>query len=233
MWTLGRTGFFGVGSSVVAKKQNDLAVVILVVISFVAIAILAFVQWVGPTRLAILAVVGLGFWWWYANRKAKAESEERQRFEVRDRKAHERERARRKAVASVRPQPRMFKTADEAEVIARDWTRYLGFYDAEVTPKGPDAGVDVASEAVVAQVKATAKPTGRPVIQQIYGAAVAEEKLALVYTLGGYTAEALSWADDNNVALFEFNHSGEVEAANGSGERLLRAADDRAISDQA
>lgn len=109
---------------------------------------------------------------------------------------------------------------EDAELAARDWLREVGFADAEVTGQGADGGVDVRGSELVAQVKAEMKPIGGPVIQQIFGIATAEEKLAACFALSGFTNKAVDFADRVGVALFRFNYEGEVEPANVSARAL-------------
>ena len=96
-------------------------------------------------------------------------------------------------------------TPDQAERCAAAWMRRLGFTDAQTTSPGPDGGVDVVSSLAIAQVKATAKAVGRPVVQQTFGVANAEGRQALVFSMSGYTYEAVRWSDRNGVALFDFD----------------------------
>ena len=88
------------------------------------------------------------------------------------------------------------------------------------TPKGPDAGIDVRGIGIVAQVKAAMKPTGLPVIVQVFGAAQNVSASAAVFALNGFTRQAVKWADDAGVALFVFNLMGEAEAVNVAAQRL-------------
>lgn len=94
-------------------------------------------------------------------------------------------------------------TWEQAEREAWMWMRRHGFRDAQLTTRGADGGVDIRARKAVAQVKATAKPVGRPAVQNIYGIADREKKKrALVFSLNGYTDPAIDWADDAGVALF-------------------------------
>src|SRR5438128_6861613 len=93
-----------------------------------------------------------------------------------------------------RPLPRLIKTARDAEDVAAEWMRYWGFSDATVTPTGKDAGIDVASTDVVAQVKAQVVPAGRPEVQKLLGVAEAAGKRAVFLALAGFSADAIAWA---------------------------------------
>ncbi len=97
----------------------------------------------------------------------------------------------------------------EAERRAADYLTQLGFITVEVQSGGSDGGVDVRVPGlVVAQVKATNSPVGRPVIQQIFGISKAEgDVIPIVFSLSGFSQTAIDWADEHHVALFIFSRS--------------------------
>jgi len=119
---------------------------------------------------------------------------------------------------------RTIRSPDDAEQVAAEWMRHLGFGDARCTGAGTDGGVDVRSREAVAQVKAQLSPVGRPELQALYGVARSEGRRPLFFSLMSYTAAALVWADEVGMALFRFDHAGAVEAVNAAGETLLAAA---------
>lgn len=123
--------------------------------------------------------------------------------------------------AAGRPAPRLIRTAREAELVAAEWMRYWGYSDAEATPVGADSGVDVVAAGAVAQVKMEGVPTGRPTVQALLGAAVGEGKDGLFFSLAGYTAEAVVWADRVGLALYAFDLQGEPVAANAVARRAV------------
>ncbi|MBM7436902.1 restriction endonuclease [Streptomyces sp. HB132] len=127
-----------------------------------------------------------------------------------------------------RPEPRLIRTPREAELVAVDWMRYLGFTDAVATPVGADEGIDVIAERGLAQVKMEGRPTSRPTVQQLHGVATAKEREAVFFSLGGYTLPAASWASQHGIALFRYDHQGTPEAVNPPALRLMEAADARA-----
>ena len=120
--------------------------------------------------------------------------------------------------------PRTIRSPDDAEQVAAEWMRHLGFDDARCTAPGTDGGVDVRSRGAVAQVKAQLAPVGRPELQALYGVARSEGRQPLFFSLMSYTAAALGWADEVGMALFRFDHAGMVEAVNGAGQAMLMAA---------
>jgi hypothetical protein len=124
----------------------------------------------------------------------------------------------------ARPAPRLIRAAHDAELVAADWMTYLGFGKARVTPIGVDAGIDVHAERGVAQVKFEAVPTGRPVVQGLFGAATGEGKPGVFFSSAGYTAEAVSWAERVGVALFRFDLQGEPEPVNQPARKLFDKA---------
>lgn len=121
------------------------------------------------------------------------------------------------------PEPRLVKTAALAEEYAAEVMRALGFYDASTTPPGCDGGIDVVSADAVAQVKMEGLPTGRPVLQALFGAASVDGKRAVFFSLAGYTTQALEWAERAAIACFEFAFDGSIEARTPAAEHLLSA----------
>ena len=97
------------------------------------------------------------------------------------------------------------KAWQEAENLAADYLTRLGFKGVELETGGADGGVDVrVPDLIVAQVKATGSRVGRPVIQQIFGIGQAEGAQAVVFSLSGFSQEAIDWADEQTVSLFVF-----------------------------
>jgi hypothetical protein len=120
------------------------------------------------------------------------------------------------------PPPRLLKSAREAEEYAAEVMRSLGYSDATATGLGSDGGIDVTSSGAVAQVKMEAVPTGRPVLQAIYGISLLEGKTALVFSLAGFTTQALDWAERAKVACFEFSFDGSIIARSPAAENSLQ-----------
>lgn len=101
-----------------------------------------------------------------------------------------------------------------AEQMAANHMRAFGFSDARTTQAGADRGIDVVSKWGVAQVKYFSKPVGRPDIQKLRGAAFGRQRV-LFYALTGYTSAAVEFADEVEVALFQFDQYGMVWPING------------------
>ena len=127
-----------------------------------------------------------------------------------------------RASSASRPERRLIRTAADAEIVAAEWMRWMGFRDATRTPTGADGGIDVMSTGAVAQVKMHAKPIGRPDMQKLYGAA--RGRRALFFSLQSYTDEARSWADQVGMALFRFDLQGEPTAVNSAAGTMLAPA---------
>ncbi len=101
----------------------------------------------------------------------------------------------------------------EAEYLAAEHMRLLGFDDADVTQLGADGGIDVRSDAAVAQVKHYAAPVGSPAVQQLRGATPTGSR-SLFYSLTGYTAAARAAATAAGVALFGYTVDGNIHPVN-------------------
>jgi hypothetical protein len=100
-----------------------------------------------------------------------------------------------------------------AEKMAASHMRAYGFSDARTTPSGADGGLDVVSRYGVAQVKYFSKPVGRPDVQRLRGASHGQQRV-LFYALTGYTPAAVQFADEADVALFQFDQYGMVWPVN-------------------
>lgn len=107
----------------------------------------------------------------------------------------------------------------DAEQMAADHMRYLGFEGVLVTPPGPDGGLDVVARTGAAQVKFHAVPSSAPQVQQLRGAA--DPFPARLFYATGYTAAALAAADTLVVAAFQFTTGGDVIAVNAASRQLL------------
>uniref|UniRef100_UPI003D8FFC5C restriction endonuclease n=1 Tax=Gordonia sp. B7-2 TaxID=3420932 RepID=UPI003D8FFC5C len=110
--------------------------------------------------------------------------------------------------------------AHKAEHVAAGIMRDIGFPSAEVTVSSRDHGIDVRASGALAQVKWQSRPVGRPATQQFAGACLRERTLLrkdskmLFFAKNGYTVDAVSYADDVRIALFQFDMDGKAMAAN-------------------
>lgn len=102
----------------------------------------------------------------------------------------------------------------DAEAVAADWLRRAGCRGVALTGAGADGGIDVISTRWAAQVKHTAKKVGRPAVQQLVGAALTLERSPVLFSTGGFTAPARTYADDHRVALVELTLDGRARRLN-------------------
>lgn len=122
------------------------------------------------------------------------------------------------------PLPIPIHTPRDAEIAARDWLKYIGMRDVILGPGTMDEGVDVSSATIVAQVKSGDTPTGRPVIQQIFGVASLLRKKAIVFSVSRFTNEAADWAERARVALFRIGREGAIRPDNELARRMTESA---------
>lgn len=107
-----------------------------------------------------------------------------------------------------------------AEHAAVQHMKSIGFVDAQRTPAGPDGGLDAASGDAAAQVKFHATPVSRPEVQKLRGAAF-EYRLPLFYSAGGYSSDAVTYADQAGVALFLMDPYGRCSPASARAASLV------------
>ncbi|WP_367183146.1 restriction endonuclease [uncultured Cellulomonas sp.] len=86
--------------------------------------------------------------------------------------------------------------------------RYLGHEDARTTGAGADGGIDVYSRSALGQVKARQSATSRPELQRLLGAAGRRQVSLYFFSTGGYTRDALTWADEMGIAAFTLTGEG-------------------------
>jgi hypothetical protein len=123
---------------------------------------------------------------------------------------------------SDRPRFRQIDSWRAAEDNAAAWMRFWGYSDADVTPAGPDAGIDVRARAALAQVKWEAAQTGTPALQRLVGARRTDHHMALLFFSGaGYSAPAVEYADDVDIALFKYALDGAMTPVNAPARRLV------------
>ncbi|MFI6877677.1 restriction endonuclease [Streptomyces sp. NPDC050400] len=111
-----------------------------------------------------------------------------------------------------------------AEHLAAQHMQRLGHHDARVTQGGADGGIDVRSATGVAQVKYQSRPAGRPVVQNLVGAAPRSNPVLYFYCSAGFTGPAREFADQIGIRLFRFDEFGRVLPVNSVAETALRNA---------
>lgn len=109
---------------------------------------------------------------------------------------------------------RYITTPHEAELNAAEVMRSWGYEDAVATTGGADGGIDVRSSRALAQVKWKGGVTGRPDVQNLYGARGNGTQRLFFFSASGYSDQAVAYADDVGIGLFTYDPSGVVEAVN-------------------
>jgi hypothetical protein len=126
----------------------------------------------------------------------------------------------------AQPATRQITSWQIAETNAAAWMRYWGYRDARVTSGGPDSGIDVRSSAALAQVKFEAHQVGRPVLQRLVGARGRDHGLELLcFTGTGYSAAAVEYGSEMDIALFTYDLSGAMRPINRSARSMVGRAD--------
>lgn len=113
-------------------------------------------------------------------------------------------------------------TPRQAEFWARDWLRFLGVEDAQVTQASQDGGIDVTSKDYVAQVKHYLNPVGPAPVREIAGVANALLKQPIFFARSGYTKTARDFGQIADVILFSYDaDQGELKAETPLAQRVL------------
>lgn len=111
---------------------------------------------------------------------------------------------------------------DDVAPLVVEWMRDNGFPDADLTDDAGVGAFDVASANAIAEVNIGAPPA-RPNIQRLDEVARSEGRRGLYFSLRGFTASAVEWADNVGIALFEFDKDVEsIIPSNGSADELAR-----------
>lgn len=110
----------------------------------------------------------------------------------------------------------------DAERATADWLRRRGCRGVRLSSPGADGGVDVVTRGLAVQVKHTAGRVGRPTIQQIVGAALTLDLSPAVFSTSGFSAPAIVYADDHDVAIFLLHINGRADALNKAARRVGR-----------
>ncbi len=114
----------------------------------------------------------------------------------------------------------------EFEKFMAAWMRWLGWADAKAVPKGPDGGVDVIATGALGQAKYWNVPVAIEDIQRHNGVCEGIPKYGRVFLAkNGYSPQAIKWADDHDLPLFEMKAGSKdagVVASTKAGEKLLQ-----------
>lgn len=106
-------------------------------------------------------------------------------------------------------------SAQGAELLVRDWMRFFGVLDAEVTQYAGDGGVDVTSLRVVAQVKHYAGSVPVAAVRELFGVATALGKHAAMFTSGRLTVDGLAFASSTGMAALHYDAAaGSIDGLN-------------------
>lgn len=90
---------------------------------------------------------------------------------------------------------------EEYEDYCRQVVVSWGYLDAQTSRYVRDGGIDVESEELVVQCKHVAGNVRAPEVQAIFGIASSKGKRAVVFSAGGFTKDAISFANEAGVAL--------------------------------
>ena len=120
------------------------------------------------------------------------------------------------------PSLRLIKTPRDAEIYAAEVMEATGFTNVVPTGLGADGGIDVESTEAIAQVKLEGRRSSREQLQRLYGIAAHRDVLAIFFSLGGYSAQAIQWAEETGMHLFEFEFDGTVIPRSSLAKQLFR-----------
>jgi len=125
-----------------------------------------------------------------------------------------------------KPSPK-FTVMTEAEEAAAVWMRYMGF-NAKVggNVNAKDKGIDVKSDAAVAQVKMHGKQIGSDMLHQFNSQANLQEpnKLKLFFSWNGFNSGAIETADRVGIAIFHMYSHGDLKPINDLAKKLWTRA---------
>jgi tetratricopeptide (TPR) repeat protein len=121
----------------------------------------------------------------------------------------------------TKPTTRLIKTPRDAELIAQEWMIYFGFSDSKVTRVGPDNGIDIISSKAIGQVKFKGVKTPREDIKMLHSDTITNGRRGIFFSLSGYAKTAITFADQVDIALFEFDYQGVPQPVNQSARYLL------------
>jgi hypothetical protein len=107
-----------------------------------------------------------------------------------------------------------------------EWMRWLGWDNAKAMPVGPDEGIDVKATGALGQAKHWDTEVGIEEVQRHNGVCEGIQKYGRVFlSKSGYTPQAIKWANDRDLPLFEMKAGDKdagVVASTKAGEKLLK-----------
>jgi hypothetical protein len=127
----------------------------------------------------------------------------------------------------LRPAPREIPSTRAALEMARDWMRYFAFLDAGVS-SGPENLVS--SGRGLAYLESDPRGIGTQKVMETHRLATMAGKYCLVFSLGGFSAGSIRWANKNATALFEFDRHGQVKPVSDTAKALLEGSDRRHLA---
>lgn len=99
---------------------------------------------------------------------------------------------------------------------------WLGAVAPRATPTTRDGGIDIVTRDHVCQVKHQSSRVAPAPLQQLVGAALAEGKKPVFFALSGYSKAAISWAERQDMLLFQYTVAGELIPCSSAARRALR-----------
>lgn len=106
------------------------------------------------------------------------------------------------------------------------WMQWLGWSDARAMPVGPDGGIDVTATGALGQAKHWDNEVGIEEVQRHNGVCEGIPKHGRVFLAkNGYTPQAIKWANDHGLPLFQMKQGTTDAGVVGStkaAERLLQ-----------
>lgn len=113
---------------------------------------------------------------------------------------------------SGRPAHRLIRDALEAEDLALDWVRWVGFDRARRLDATSAAGIRAAG--LYAFASFDPLPLERSTLEDNLAPWLEETIQLASFAFAGWSAEAIDWADRHGVALIRFTFAGDLDPSN-------------------
>lgn len=130
-----------------------------------------------------------------------------------------------RTAARARPpfRPHPVRTSEDAVMAAARFLEWLGFGGLELSEAAERDGVRLLGDRLVAQVDTWTDPADLRAVECLWlGTLHAAEAVAVMFTLAGYSREAVVRAEQLLVALFTLDLAGVPQPANDAARTLLR-----------